>query len=268
MTSGRSLSIIPVTAPARFEPFDLRSEIVHAIDANAVALEDGDIVIVSSKYAAIAEGRMVDLSKMQVTQKGQRLAKQYSMEPALAQLVLDEADSILGGIHGFALSLVSGTLAPNSGVDKSNVPKGWAVQYPKEPFRTATILRESLLENLRAQGKKAERLGVVLSDSRVTPTRLGTIGVAIAWAGLKPTIDMRGTPDLAGNNLVVTLRAVGDQLVSAAQLVMGESDEGRPVVVIRGFEEAFSKAKNDFEKQTTIDSNHCLILSSLRNPPQ
>jgi len=268
MASGRSLCIIPITARTRFEPFDLHSEILHAIDTSAVALEDGDIVVVSSKYAAIAEGRMMDLSKIQVTEKGQRLAKQYSMEPALAQLVLDKADSVLGGIHGFALSLVSGTLAPNSGVDKSNVPKGWAVQYPREPFQTATNLREFLLENLKAQEKKAERLGVVLSDSRVTPTRLGTIGVAVAWAGIKPTIDLRGSPDLAGNNLVVTLRAVGDQLVSAAQLVMGESDEGRPVVVIRGFEEAFSVAKNDFETRATIDTNHCLILSSLRNPPE
>jgi coenzyme F420-0:L-glutamate ligase / coenzyme F420-1:gamma-L-glutamate ligase len=268
MTSVRSLSIIPVTAPTRFEPFDLHSEILHAIYTNAVALEDGDIVVVSSKYAAIAEGRMMDLSKIQVTGKGQRLADQYSMDPALAQLVLDEADSVLGGIPGFALSLVLGTLAPNSGVDKSNVPKGWAVQYPKDPFRTAANLRESLLENLRFRGEKAERLGVVLSDSRVTPTRLGTIGVAVAWAGIKPTIDMRGSPDLAGNNLVVTLRAVGDQLVSAAQLVMGESDEGRPIVIVRGFEEAFSEAKNDFEKRTTIDPNHCLILSSLRNPPE
>jgi F420-0:gamma-glutamyl ligase len=90
--------------------------------------------------------------------------------------------------------------------------------------------------------------------------------VAVSYAGIKPTIDMRGTPDLVGNKLVVTLRAVADQLCSAAQLVMGESNEGKPIVIIRGYGEAFADPKSDFEKRTTITPDHCLILSSLKNP--
>jgi coenzyme F420-0:L-glutamate ligase / coenzyme F420-1:gamma-L-glutamate ligase len=266
MAENQSLSIIPVAAKARFESFDLKSEVWLAIERSGAGLYDGDIIIVSSKYAAVSEGRMMDLSKIQANHKARMLAEKYDLEPGLAQLVLDESDSVLGGIRGYALSLVSGTLAPNAGVDRSNVPKGYAVQYPKDPFRTAGALREFLLEKAKLTGEIMEKLGVILSDSRVTPTRLGTIGVAVAYAGIKPTIDMRGTPDLLGNKLVVTLRAVADQLVSAAELVMGESNEGRPIVIIRGFEEAFSEAKSDFEKRATIDAEHCLILSSLKNP--
>ncbi len=267
MAESRTLSIIPVAAEARFESFDLKTEVWLAIERSGEGLQDGDIVIVSSKYAAVSEGRMMNLSKIQVNLEARLLAEKYGLEPGFAQLVLDESDSVLGGIHGYVLSLVSGTLAPNAGVDRSNVPKGYAVQYPKDPFRTAGSLREFLLEKVKLRGEIMEKLGVILSDSRVTPTRLGTIGVAVAYSGIKPTIDMRGTPNLLGNKLVVTLRAVADQLVSAAELVMGESDEGRPIVIIRGFEEAFSDAKNDFEKRTTIDAEHCLILSALKNPP-
>ncbi len=267
MVPSPGLSIFPVSAHIRVEPFDLNSEVWKSLENNGVKVRDGDIIVISSKYAAVSEGRMTNLSKVQVNEKARKLAEKYGLEPPLAQLVMEEADSVLGGTHGFILSLVSGTIAPNSGVDKSNVPKGWAVQYPKDPFRTVRVLREYLLERSRSQKTEIERLGVVLSDSRVTPTRLGTVGVAIAWVGIKPTIDMRGTPDLLGNKLAVTLRAVGDQLVSAAQLVMGESDEGRPIVVIRGFDEAFSEPRSDYEKKTTIEADQCLILSSLRNPP-
>ena len=97
-----------------------------------------------------------------------------------------------------------------------------------------------------------KNLGVVLSDSRVTPTRLGTVGVAVSHSGIRPTIDMRGKSDLCGNSLKVTLRATADQLATAAQLVMGEANEAKPVVLIRGFHEAFEQPRNEFEEKTTI----------------
>jgi coenzyme F420-0:L-glutamate ligase / coenzyme F420-1:gamma-L-glutamate ligase len=266
MAGNSILSIIPIAVKPRFERFDLGAEVWRAISKNGAKVQDGDILVISSKFAAISEGRLIDLSKVKIEDKAKLLAEKYRLEPALAQLVLEESDLILGGIHGFVLSVVSGTLAPNAGIDKSNVPKGWVIQYPIDPFGTVKDLRKLLLQKASQEGDNLRRLGVVLSDSRVTPTRLGTIGVAVAYAGLKPTIDMRGTPDLLGNNLAVTLRAAVDQLASAAQLVMGESNEGKPVVIIRGFEEAFSEAKNDFERTTTISPDQCLILNSLKNP--
>jgi coenzyme F420-0:L-glutamate ligase / coenzyme F420-1:gamma-L-glutamate ligase len=266
MAVNQRVVIIPIAATPRFESFSLVAEVWNAIFQNRESLQDGDILVISSKYAAVSEGRLKDLSQVEASSTAKKLAEKYDLDPALAQLILEESQLILGGIKGFVLSLTSGTLAPNAGIDKSNVPHGWAVQYPEKPFRTAEILRENLLKRLEEAGKQVRRLGVVLSDSRVTPTRLGTIGVAVAYAGLKPTIDLRGTTDLLGNKLVVTLRAAADQLASAAELVMGESNEGNPIVIIRGFEEVFSEPKNDFEKNLTIAPEQCLILSSLRNP--
>ena len=258
--------MIPISTQARFEKFDLGSEVWQAIQRSEESLEEGDIVVISSKYAAISEGRMVKLSEVTVGKQAKSLAAKYDLEPELAQLVLQESDAVLGGIRGFVLSVVSDSIAPNAGIDKSNVPKGWSVQYPENPFQTALNLHEYLLQSAREKENHIHKLGIILSDSRVTPTRLGTVGVAVAYAGMKPTIDMRGTPDLLGNKLIVTLKAVADQLATAAQLVMGESNEGRPIVIIRGYQEAFSEPRSDLEKKTTISPEQCLILSSLRDP--
>lgn len=262
------LSIFAIVAKTRFQRFDLASEVSDAIRKSEIGIEDGDIFVVSSKYAAISEGRLVKLSTVNVGRTAKSLAEIYRMDPALAQIVVEESDEILGGVNGFVLSLVSGTLAPNAGIDRSNVPEGWAVPYPRDPQYTASDLREKLLTFANGNGKvsRIQNLGVVLSDSRVTPTRLGTVGVAVSYAGLKPTIDMRGTPDLFGKNLLVTLRAIADQLATAAQLVMGESKEGRPIAIVRGFTEAFSEPRTEFEKRTTIPPDQCLIISSLKNP--
>jgi coenzyme F420-0:L-glutamate ligase len=262
-----TLNIIPLSAEVRFEPFDLSREIWKSVEANDLTVMDGDIFVVSSKYAAISEGRMIKLSRISVGEEARKLAEKYSMDPPLAQLVIDESDMIFGGIPGFVLTLVKDTLAPNAGIDKSNVPDGSAIPYPKNPYETARILREKLIQlaNLNHGGTLVKNLGVVLSDSRVTPTRLGTVGVAVSHSGIRPTIDMRGKSDLCGNSLKVTLRATADQLATAAQLVMGEANEAKPVVLIRGFHEAFEQPRNQFEEKTTISPDQCLILQSLKN---
>ena len=267
MFKNPTLEIIPLSSEIRFEPFDLGQEIWKSLEANTLSIEDGDIFVVSSKYAAISEGRMMELSKIPPTEEAKALAEKYSMEPSLAQLVIDESDTIFGGIPGFVLTLVRDTLAPNAGIDRSNVPNGWVIPYPKNPYETAKSLRNDLirLANLHRKQFMVKELGVILSDSRVTPTRLGTVGVAVSHSGIRPTIDMRGKSDLCGNSLKVTLRATADQLATAAQLMMGEANEARPVVLIRGFHEAFEKPRNEFEEKTTISPDQCLILRSLKN---
>jgi coenzyme F420-0:L-glutamate ligase / coenzyme F420-1:gamma-L-glutamate ligase len=262
-----TLSIIPISAEVHFKPFDLGTEIWKASNLNGVTFENGDILVVSSKYAAISEGRMIELSNIVANEKARDLAEKFCMDPSLAQIVIDESDEIFGGIPGFVLTLNKGSLAPNAGIDRSNVPDGWAIPYPKDPFKTAKKLREQLMRFSNQNNARHDltNFGVILSDSRVTPTRLGTVGVAIAYAGIRPTIDLRGTADLCGNSLKVTLRATADQLATAAQLMMGESNEARPIVVIRGFMEAFVPPRNEFEERTTIPPDQCLIIRSLRN---
>jgi F420-0:gamma-glutamyl ligase len=178
---------------------------------------------------------------------------------------MNESDSILGGINGFLLTINDGVLAPNSGLDLSNAPKGWAILYPKNKEGTAKKLRNNLIRMNARRGRKITRLGVILSDSRVTPTRLGTVGVAIATAGIRPTVDMRGKKDLFGNELKVTLKGLADQIASAAEICMGEASESIPIVLIRGVSQAFEKPRTNSEREMTIAPDKCLIISGLRN---
>lgn len=258
------IELIPIKCRVRNEKFDLALELIHEFKKNRVVLKEKDIVVVSSKFAAVSQGRIANLSKVKVGHEARHLSKIYSVQPELSQLVLEESDSVLGGVPGYLLAMSKGILAPNAGIDLSNAPEGFAIMQPSNSENLASEIRLRILAHIRS--KSISKLGVVLSDSRITPGRLGTVGIAIATAGIRKTLDMRGAPDLFRKKLKVTLRAIADQLATAAEIVMGEADEAVPVVVIRGVKDAFEKPRTGFEKTSVISEDKCLIISGLRNP--
>jgi coenzyme F420-0:L-glutamate ligase/coenzyme F420-1:gamma-L-glutamate ligase len=176
----------------------------------------------------MSEGRIVKLDSVRPSAKARRLAKKFKMDARLSELVLQESDLIVGGIPGFVLSTRKGMIAPNAGIDKSNVPPGHVILYPKNPFASADALRKRFLDS-------GIKLGVIFSDSRLMPTRKGTTGIAIACSGFEPVQDDRGKKDLFGNTLRVTFRAVADSLATVGVATMGESSESIPAVVVRDF---------------------------------
>lgn len=229
------LIVIPVQAPVQQESFDLITTIVQSIQTVDEALQDGDVVAVSSKYAAISEGRVVDLYDVQVSPRAQAIADRYHMNPQLAQLVIEEADHVFGGIThefngvkvGFLLTHKDGIISPNAGLDRSNIPSGKVVLFPLDPYRTAAIIRAGLRDKLGVD------VGVILTDSWLMPGRLGTTGVALSTAGFKPIRDQRGKPDLFGNPMQVTQIGVADSICVCAEMVMGETDEATPIAIVR-----------------------------------
>jgi len=207
--------------------FDLSKAVIRAVYECGEEFRDGDIVAVSSKFVSMSKGRLVRLSDVRVTDRGRRLAEKFKMSCELAELVLTEAEAILGGVEGFALALKNGVIAPNAGIDRSNIPKGYVSLYSEDFFKDAEELRRSLAEEV------GRRVGVVITDSRLMPLRRGTTGLAVGVAGFEPLRDERGKRDLFGNVLKVTQRAMADQIAAGAQLIMGEGDEGVPVVIVR-----------------------------------
>ncbi|MGC8816681.1 MAG: coenzyme F420-0:L-glutamate ligase [Candidatus Hadarchaeum sp.] len=205
---------------------DLPSMILKAADQIG-GLRDGDIVVVSSKVVAVAEGRIKELSKIRPSPKAEKIAAKSGQPPELVELILREADRVLKVHRGVLLTIKDGIICANAGVDLSNAPTGKAILLPRHPEKTAERLRLALTSGSGA------KVGVVISDSVVHPLRLGTTGQAIATAGIEPVIDCRGKPDLYGKPLKLTYRAIADQLASAAQLVMGEAGERVPVAVVR-----------------------------------
>lgn len=191
-----------------------------------LSLQDGDILVVSESVVATAEGRVVDLDDVVPGSKARALALRYDKDPREMELILRESDLVVGGIPGVVLTMNQGSLFPNAGIDHSNAPPGHVVLFPSDPHKTAAEIAAGI-----APGK---RIGVIIGDSRTHPLRLGCVGVALACHGLEPVEDARGQKDLYGRPLLITRKAVADNLVSAAQIVMGEGDESIPAAIIRG----------------------------------
>ncbi len=195
---------------------------IAAAQQTCGGFEDGDILVLAETAVATAEGNVIPLSTIIPSAWAQKLAAQYQMDPRVVEVVLQETDSVVGGISGFLLCMKNGTLLPNAGVDASNAPLGCVTPLPADPDRSALTIKKAVEVQCKV------RIGVIIADSRTHAMRRGCSGVAIGCAGITGVIDDRGRSDLFGRTLEVTQRAVADNIASAAELVMGEADERTP----------------------------------------
>ncbi len=237
---------------------DIIESLRRGLDGAGIKLMDGDVIVVSESFVATGEGRVVSLSGITPSARAISLASRYEKDPAEMELILRESDEILGGIPGVVLTLKDGFLYPNAGVDHSNAPPGHVVLLPSDPKKAASRIRSAL--------SNGARIGVIIGDSRTHPLRLGCVGVALACDGILPVEDARGRKDLYGRPLKITVKAVADNLVSAAQLVMGEGDEGIPAVVIRGAPVEFSDSGP--VAIPNIPPHECMYIGVLRSIPR
>jgi coenzyme F420-0:L-glutamate ligase / coenzyme F420-1:gamma-L-glutamate ligase len=212
--------------------------------------KDGDILVLAETAVATSEENVIRLSAIKPSERARELAAQYRMDPATAEIVLRESDSIVGGISGFLLCMKGGTLLPNAGVDASNAPPGCVTPLPKDPDGSALQIKDAVRKETGA------KIGVIIADSRTHAMRLGCSGVAIGCAGFTAVIDDRGRSDLFGRKLEVTKRAVADNIASAAELVMGEADECTPAAIIRGI----GLPIDDTVGIDTIAADECLFM--------
>ncbi|MFW9849348.1 MAG: coenzyme F420-0:L-glutamate ligase [Candidatus Thorarchaeota archaeon] len=221
------MQVIPIKTRIITQEDDFLDIILESLYEIGYTLENGDILGIAETPLGTTEGQIVDLSEINVSEEAVQLAEKYEMIPGVAQLVIDEADEILGGIPHVLLTIKNNTLMANAGVDKSNVPPGYASLLPKDARKSAERIRQQVHERLE------KNIGVLIIDSRTQPLRLGNIGMALGVAGFVPVADDRGRSDLFGNILRITRRAIADNLASACTAVMGESDESIPAALIR-----------------------------------
>src|SRR4029077_20463281 len=207
---------------------------------------------------SISERNIVSLSEIRPTALAMKLGRRFEMLPEFAQVVLNEADAVYGGVPGVLLTLKNGDAIANSGVDRKNAPDDSVIPWPLDPHRSAERIRRSLNRKLR------KRIGVVIVDSRVTPLRLGTIGLAIASSGFQPVKDSRGTKDLYGRKVRITLQAIADGIAGAAQLLMGETRETVPFVLFRGAPVQLGSGKRS--DSMTLPIKDCLYMSQVPPP--
>ena len=177
-------------------------------------LLDRDVVVVTQKIVSKAEGRLVAVDPKDPTSH-----KKLVEEEAVRVLRRRGELMITETKHGF--------ICANSGVDLSNVERGYAALLPLDSDRSARRIRDII------RAKLGVEVGVIVSDTFGRPWRMGLTDVAIGVAGIAGVVDLRGTPDALGRTMQVTEVCVADQLAGAAEMVMGKSS-GVPVAIVRG----------------------------------
>ena len=221
----------------------LSDVILHALEAAGLSLHSGDVVCLAQKIVSKAEGRMVALSGITPGSEALELAQATSKDPRMVQLILDESTEVLR--HKPNVLIVRhklGIVGAHAGIDQSNIDhqaEEHALLLPEDPDASAALLRDEL------QRSTGVDLGIVITDSHNRPWRMGTIGCAIGCAGIRVLDDQVGGKDIYGRTLNATLINRADAIASAATLVMGETTEKLPVVIIRGLNSEQTLSAND-----------------------
>lgn len=219
------------------EENDLAEMICEAAKRQGTPIQDGDIIVITHVVVSRAEGNVVNLDNVVPSDFAKAFAQRFDKDPALIEVILRESRGIVRMGDGKLITETKqGLVCANSGVDKSNVPGERNVALlPKNPDRSA---REIWRKIRRLTGKD---VAVIISDTHGRPLRKGEINIAIGVAGINPIRDRRGEKDLFGYVLKIKKTAIADELSSAAELVIGQADEGVPVAIIRGYPYAKSE---------------------------
>lgn len=229
-----SLQVIAVPGIPRVQPGDdLTGLVLARMTSAGLELQPRDVIVLAQKVVSKAEGRFVDLSTVTPSPRAVELATQVQKDPRLVEVVLSESRRVVRAAKDVLIvEHRIGLIMANAGVDQSNVaePGGreLALLLPQDPDASALRLRNEFASRTGCD------VGVIINDSFGRPWRVGTVGVAIGVAGLPALLDQRGEADLFGRTLRVTVVAYADEIAAAASLLMGQADEARPVVVVRG----------------------------------
>jgi coenzyme F420-0:L-glutamate ligase / coenzyme F420-1:gamma-L-glutamate ligase len=229
-----SLEVVPLRGlPLIGAGDNLIDLIASALKLNDVTLRARDVLVVAQKIVSKAEGRVVDLATIEPSPRALALAAEVDRDPRLVEVILSESVRVVRARRGVLIvEHRLGFIMANAGVDRSNVAPADGAErvllLPENPDGSAAALRRGLAALTGID------VAVVINDSFGRPWRQGTAGVAIGVAGLPALVDLRGQPDLFGRSLEVSVVAFADEVAAAASLLMGQADEARPVVLIRG----------------------------------
>lgn len=212
---------------------DLPQIVVDALRATpgALPVRDDDVLVVTQKVVSKAEGAIADLTVIEPRPEAVAFAEKWDRDPRQVELVLRHAKRVVRMDNGVVITETQhGFVCANGGIDASNVgPDTGSIVtlLPVDPDGSAERIRTAVREGTGVD------VPVIVSDSFGRPWRFGIVDVAIGVSGLMPLEDLRGTPDHDGRVMKSTVRAVADELASAAELTLGKRS-GRPVALVRG----------------------------------
>ena len=220
--------------------------LVQLLEKSKITIEDGDILVIAQKIVSKAEGRMVNLTSVLPSIDAIELQKITQKDPRFIELVLRESKKVLRArLNTLIVEHKNGFICANAGIDHSNVGENellddnWVLLLPEDADRSAARIREGLEAHFN------KKLGVLIIDSHGRAWRNGTVGMTIGISGMPGLVDLRGHKDLLGYQLKITTIGAADELAAGASLLMGQADEGTPVIHVKGFPYALREAKLD-----------------------
>jgi len=209
---------------------DLAELLAAALTRSGIHSVPGDVLVIAQKIVSKAEGRMVMLDTITPSARAVDIAARADKDPRLVELILSEADEVMRVRPGVIIVRHRlGLVLANAGIDQSNLGiEGAALLLPHDPDASCAAIRRGLQPHIGCD------MGVIIIDSLGRAWRNGTVGTAIGVSGLPALLDLRGQPDLYGRVLQTSELGYTDEIAAAASLLMGQADEGRPAVLLRG----------------------------------
>jgi len=233
--------------------------IVEIAGENDLEIEDGDVVVVAQKIFSKTEKKVIRLRDVIPSKKAEKIAKITGKSPKFVELVLRETKKMVKASRGILIvEDKRGLICINAGIDKSNVEgrENFAL-LPENPDESAEKCR---MEIKKLTGKN---VAVIICDTYSRPFRRGQVNFAIGVAGIKPFKDYRGKEDLFGQILIVKNVAVVDEIAAAAELLMGQAKEARPVVIFKGLGDVVKFCDKCSIKELQISSEEDLFRNAL-----
>ncbi len=215
---------------------DLVALVCDAVASSGEQILDDDVIVLAQKIVSKAEGRYLDLSTVEPSAEAIELAAVVDKDPRKVQAILNESNEVVRTREGVLIvEQKLGFVQANAGIDQSNIPDRGAEEdmmcllLPEDPDHSARMFRDGIRSRL------GRDVGVIINDSLGRAWRNGTLGLAIGVAGFTALEDYVGGQDLYGRELKVTQVAAADEMAAGASLVMGQTTEKTPVVLVRGY---------------------------------
>jgi coenzyme F420-0:L-glutamate ligase / coenzyme F420-1:gamma-L-glutamate ligase len=231
---AEKIHFIPITGLPVVQPGDdLADLLLTALSKMGETLQNGDVIALAQKIVSKSEGQLINLAGITAGELAHEIAPLAAKDPRHVEVILRESKQIIWVSPGiFVVETYHGYVCANAGVDRSNIEQEGNGEIlcllPRNPDASAANLRATL------EKRTGVKLAVIINDTHGRPFRMGGVGVLLGASGIVALHDERGQTDMFGYRLQATLTAMGDELAAATSLVMGQSAQGVPAVIVRG----------------------------------
>lgn len=240
------MTVKPIKTRALNPPQD---DLMPIIRETITELPEKSILAISSKVVAIDQGRCIRVD--QVPDKDELIKRE-----AGRYLTRDYVPN-----QWVMMTITDGTLIPTAGIDESNANDHY-ILMPKDSDAYAKQLWQRLKKEYQVND-----LGIIITDSRTTPMRWGVSGISLGYYGFDPLNDYKGTPDIFGRTMKISMANIVDSLAVSAVMVMGEGKETQPLALITDLDKVSFEENDEHRDLLKVDAQEDLYAPLIQAVP-